>query len=421
MKLTVKMKLLVCALIFITFLSSGCGNRPDKARNELAKLNIEYSEDAFFKAIQSNDTMALSLFLDAGMGINVKSDLWGTPLTAATIAGKCDTAKLLIEKGADVEATDSLGKTPLVASVYGGNIEITKLLLEKGAKINGLTSENYTALMTAVFIGNLDFVKLFLDNGADTNIISTDDSTALTLAIDDKNEALANLLIENGTKLDYKTSEHKFNYLELAILSDMKSTTQKLIEYNADVNALDDKSNTPLMAAASKGYSDIVQMMLDKGARINAVDSEGTTALMDAISAGHTDTAKLLIEKGADTSISQNNGMTAFLLAKNMNAQELVKILEPNSNIASDQPASESEVKALSVKQATSLLSKKFPDSSVENYPEFDFKGDNGKYYYYFEIVNGTSAAGMLYVEKDTGKLFINSAFDGSVELELFE
>ncbi len=56
---------------------------------------------------------------------------------------------------------------------------------------------------------------------------------------------------------------------------------------------------TPLMAAARQGYSDVVKSLIDEGADINARNKRGQTALMIAMEQNHADIVALLREAGA--------------------------------------------------------------------------------------------------------------------------
>ncbi|MBO5997374.1 MAG: ankyrin repeat domain-containing protein, partial [Alphaproteobacteria bacterium] len=70
-------------------------------------------------------------------------------------------------------------------------------------------------------------------------------------------------------------------------------TAKYLIDKNADVNHKNSMGFTPLMAAAIKGHTQIVQKLLDAGANVN-IARQGRTALDMAKNYGHEDIANLL-------------------------------------------------------------------------------------------------------------------------------
>ncbi len=75
---------------------------------------------------------------------------------------------------------------------------------------------------------------------------------------------------------------------------------REMLDRGANVNGNDDEDITPLLAAASLGRLDVVQLLLDRGADVNAVDRSGANAFFRAYSAGHQDVARLLAARGSD-------------------------------------------------------------------------------------------------------------------------
>jgi len=66
-----------------------------------------------------------------------------------------------------------------------------------------------------------------------------------------------------------------------------------------NVNVRTVSGKTPLMAAAYKGYTDIVQILLDAGADVTVKDRSGDTAARMAARGGFSRTVDLLRKKGA--------------------------------------------------------------------------------------------------------------------------
>ena len=67
----------------------------------------------------------------------------------------------------------------------------------------------------------------------------------------------------------------------------------------ADVNATDERGNTPLLEAARYGHEDICRVLIAAGADIKAKDKDGKTALMLAVENNHDDVVRVLKQAGA--------------------------------------------------------------------------------------------------------------------------
>ena len=66
----------------------------------------------------------------------------------------------------------------------------------------------------------------------------------------------------------------------------------------ADVNARDERGNTPLLEAARFGHEDICRVLIGAGADVKAKDKDGRTALMLAVQNNHDDVVRVLKQAG---------------------------------------------------------------------------------------------------------------------------
>jgi ankyrin repeat protein len=146
-------------LAIIVFIS--CGRSPEKARVELAKMNIEFSEKSFFDKVLNNDIVAVKLLLDAGINVNAKDNYYGsTALIKAISKGNSEIAKLLIEKKANVNARSNYGWTALMEAVDKGDLEMAKLLIDKKADVNAKDRYGRTAMAIAKARNRQDIVSM---------------------------------------------------------------------------------------------------------------------------------------------------------------------------------------------------------------------------------------------------------------------
>jgi hypothetical protein len=91
---------------------------------------------------------------------------------------------------------------------------------------------------------------------------------------------------------------------------------QKLIEYNADIDARDSGGWTPLSwASIGDHFKDgsVLRLLLERGADVNSrVDDDGFTPLQRASANGAVEVVRLLLEHGADVEAVNDDGKTAL-------------------------------------------------------------------------------------------------------------
>jgi len=114
---------------------------------------------------------------------------------------------------------------------------------------------------------------------------------------------LVDLYIEFGVDVNH-VPERFGNLLIAGILSPPTQETrlavvQSLVNAGIDVNSTVKGGSTPLMAAASRGFDDIVRLLIAAGADVHPVDTLDATALCYARRSGNSSTAALLVDAGA--------------------------------------------------------------------------------------------------------------------------
>ncbi|KAI0276884.1 ankyrin repeat-containing domain protein [Russula aff. rugulosa BPL654] len=105
---------------------------------------------------------------------------------------------------------------------------------------------------------------------------------------------------------------------------------QKLIEYDADINATNMHGSIPLhWASRGQHFKDgaILRLLLKHGGDVNARDEAGSTPLHEASIHGALEVARLLLEYGADVEAKDNSGRTASKVASVNGYDKFVKFL----------------------------------------------------------------------------------------------
>lgn len=165
-------------------------------RAALEEEHIEYSRKGFFNALDSGNTRAIEIFIQAKVNLEETNASGWTPLMVSSFMGSEQAAKLLINAGANVNARDERGYGPLHWAAYRGFLEITKMLLEKGAFVNAKSKAGLTPLLQAASCGHQDVVTLLISKGASVNEPDEEGWTPLHKAVANGHEAVVKLLMD---------------------------------------------------------------------------------------------------------------------------------------------------------------------------------------------------------------------------------
>jgi uncharacterized protein len=232
-----------------------------------------------------------------------------TPLVFAAREGDLESAKLLIAAKADVNEQTEYGWTPLLVAINNRNYQLAKLLIENGANVNLANKGGWTPLYLATDNRNieggdypvpkadmdhLEMIKLLLEKGADPNARVKDNTLTRTIFT-------MQWFYENGATAFIRAAQSS----DTALL-------KLLLDYKADPKAVTAQGDNALTAAAGIGWVDgvtyersakenleAVRMLLELGLDPNSANQEGRTPLMGAALKGRTDVIQLLVDRGA--------------------------------------------------------------------------------------------------------------------------
>lgn len=79
------------------------------------------------------------------------------------------------------------------------------------------------------------------------------------------------------------------------------------------VDVQNNKGQTPLRVSCAEGHLEVVELLIEYRADVNAVDATGATPLHLATMCGHARIIDYLIKAGCDTTICDNEGFTASM------------------------------------------------------------------------------------------------------------
>lgn len=202
-----------------------------------------------------------------------------TPLAWAVIRDDLETVETLLAFGADPKLVDEFGDAPLS---FSKSVEVCNALLKAGANVNYRTKFYQRNALHQLCRGhvNVEVVDLLIHAGIEFNMRDIDRETPLMIAV-----------------FWHKTA-----------------TTERLIEYGADVNAtnISSQDNTIHLAVSFSHYQ-IIPLLLARGVVYTAINVYGRNIAHMAAKSADTQTTITLAESklsGLDFSLKDVDGKT---------------------------------------------------------------------------------------------------------------
>eukprot|EP01083_Nonionella_stella_P043255 116721_1 len=233
--------------------------------------------------------------------VNHKDEDKKSALTHAAEGGYFECLEFLLSVGAElnISSKDKEGNSILHLATQGESIKCAKAICEhilqtkneKEAKefVNSRNQKGQTALLVAAQFGNKDMIAFLHSVGADINVFEwVKGQSALHELACSADIRMAPMIyqlylkdtnLSEATKFINAQDFNKDTMLHIACDSnrnkDDRTQHVKWFLDNAmcDVNLRNMKSETPLLIAAKKGYTDILKMLLEKD--VHLVDEDG--------------------------------------------------------------------------------------------------------------------------------------------------
>ena len=121
---------------------------------------------------------------------------------------------------------------------------------------------------------------------------------------------------------------NRWSVLHEAASEGRTEIVQLLLAHDADPNAINKASETPLHWAVRKGHTEIVKLLLDHKANPNAADEKQHTPLHEAAFRGQKESAELLLAAKADVNAKDKAGKTPLFYANDEGHKDIADLLQ---------------------------------------------------------------------------------------------
>lgn len=276
--------------------------------------------------------------------IDTRDDL---PLDLALSSKQQSVAEELVKHKVDVDRPDSSGCCLLHKAIRRGDEFAALFLINNGATVNAATyGEMQTPLhLTASFSPNANnpvviqnmvkVAELLLQKGANTGQQDFQGNTVLHCAVSSRNQDVFNLLLsQSSLNLDIQNAVGD-SALWMALDNTLPNTSYgsegmaaKLIQKGCNPDSVHPKTGDTLLHRCSRaGNEEAALFLANHGASFNLPNNKGETSLHVASSKGQHILVRLLLQKGANPNIQTLEDINASMDAlgfQDTNEQDLM-------------------------------------------------------------------------------------------------
>ena len=169
------------------------------------------------------------------------------------------------------------------AAESGDLSKLRFLILNRNLHVDAEDNHAMTLLQVASRHGHLAIVKFLLENGAAINLAETDNRSALHFATIRGHISIMHILLQNNADVNHRK---RLGLTPLHVVAQQSRETDLvhvLLDHGADMEATDDRGDTPLDWAITFGSGIMVQELLRQGAVLRARDAEGKRPMERAV------------------------------------------------------------------------------------------------------------------------------------------
>ncbi|KAL9131206.1 MAG: hypothetical protein Q9217_000808 [Psora testacea] len=296
--------------------------------------NIDVTDEngcsPFWFAAQSGSEKIVSLLLDHDANINLANTQTGRlAIHEAAEEGHLEVIELIASKDPNVDRQAKDGVTPLWLGTSQNHQRLTTLLLQYDVNVNVTDRDTGLRILHhASKNGNMEIFESLLERNPDPDPSDHGGVTPLMAAARNGHRDIVEALILRGADKSARKKSSGAQAIHQAATHGYLDVVKLLVDKGDHVDVVNEDNVTPLMLAAQKGHTHVVQYLLEQHASINnARNGSGIRAIHQAAQGGHYHIVEMLLNNGAEYDVPAAGGETALLLAAEHGSNDIVSLL----------------------------------------------------------------------------------------------
>jgi len=312
------------------------GSAADLLIDAGADVNMKDKSGAtpLFSAVSKNNFRAFEKMLLRGGDPNAKNTNGESLLFYCIRFRNDEFVKLLVKKGSDVKFVDGSRNTALHLAAAAGSEGICRVLISAGCPVDAKNGYEETPLFSAIHSGSPACVELLIKNGAQLTSVNISGITPIQAAESEGRKEMVEILAAAGAK------PSKVPAVSVDPVSRQKENAGKIenfrsaaanparIYMNMPANApkyLRTPENLPeLQQAVLMNMPSAAEALVESGRDISEMNYNKETALDIAMHTNNFEMAELLVRKGAPVDL--DNKRTAGFLVASMNSKRIDRV-----------------------------------------------------------------------------------------------
>ena len=233
-----------------------------------AQLDFKNREEILYCSVENGNLNSLRSMIEMGCSVNakVRSDYMYTLLEFACLCEQESIVEWLLSQGCDLD------NDAVIYASAKGQVRIMKMLLKAGADVNRTDFTQRNVLHWAAQEGHAGIIETVLEYGCNIDHQEATGESALYMAVGENRYDIAKLLLTFGADPNLTGCASPF---QLACAYRYYPLCDLLLEYNADIDAIDRDGRSALFHAKVVNDDAMMTYLVKNEASTNIIDYYG--------------------------------------------------------------------------------------------------------------------------------------------------